>query len=80
MGDKDYVCWSERIEANAKAEGKAEGKAEAILELLEDFEEDIPSNIRTRIMEQKDMAILKKWHKAAAKAESMGEFEKVLEE
>lgn len=84
MGDKDYVCWSERIEASAKAEGiaegKAEGKAESILELLEDFEEDIPSNIRSRIMEQKDTAILKKWHKAAAKAESMGEFEKVLEE
>ena len=39
MGDKDYVCWSERIEASARAEGiaegKAEGKAEDILELLE---------------------------------------------
>jgi len=39
--------------------GRAEGKAEAVLELLEDLG-DVPEELRRKIMEQRDLDILKK--------------------
>lgn len=59
-------------------EGRAEGKAEAIMELLSDCGE-IPAALRSRIMEEKDMEILKKWLKLAARAASVEEFSQKLE-
>ncbi|MDD3360673.1 MAG: hypothetical protein PHW34_03275 [Hespellia sp.] len=56
-----------------KEEGKAEGKSLDILELLEEYGE-IPGNLQELIMSQKDSAILSKWHKLAAKVESIEEF------
>lgn len=58
---------------------KAEGKAESVLELLEDLGE-ITEELKKKIMSQRDMEILKKWHKLAARAESLGQFEQAIEE
>lgn len=70
MGDKDYICWSDRIELKAKAEN--------ILELLEDLGE-IPESTKDKIMKETDFDTLKKWHKLAAKAESIAAFEEEME-
>jgi len=63
--------------AEGKAEGLAEGKAESILELLEDLG-TISDELRERISLETDLATLKMWHKAAAKAESLEAFQKTL--
>lgn len=63
--------------AEGKTAGKTEGKTESILELLEDFGE-IPNEIKEAIMEQKDLSVLKEWHKKAARVNSMEEFENFL--
>ncbi len=49
------------------------GKAEDILELLEDIG-TIPEEVREKITGEIDLEILKKWHKLAAKSESIDEF------
>lgn len=60
--------------AQGRKEGKAEGKAEDIIELLEELGE--PSDtLRKRIMEQKDIKVLSKWLKTAARSESIEAFE-----
>ena len=69
MGDKDYVCWSDRIEAKAKIED--------ILELLEDLGE-VPQSLQDKIWAQKDLDVLKKWFKLAARAQSIEAFEKAI--
>ena len=48
-------------------------KAEDILELLEDIG-TIPEEVREKITGEIDLEILKKWHKLAAKSESIDEF------
>jgi len=53
--------------------GKTEGKAEAILELLEELG-DISESLQETIMNEKDITLLTKWHKLAAKSESIEEF------
>ena len=54
-------------------EGVIAGKAESVLELLEDIG-TIPEKIREKITGETDPEILKKWHKLAAKSESIDEF------
>lgn len=56
-----------------REEGKAEGKAESILELLMDRGE-VSDELKVRILGQRDMDILKKWIKLAARAKSVEEF------
>ncbi len=56
-----------------REEGFAAGKADGILELLEDIG-TIPEGVRERITGETDLEVLKKWHKLAAKAESIDEF------
>lgn len=63
--------------AEGKAEGIAEGKAEGIVELLGELGE-VSAKLCSKIYEQKDPEILRKWLKKAAKAESIGAFEKVM--
>ena len=85
-GDEKDMCSSlemllnrEKAEGRAegKEEGKAEGKAEAVLELLEDIGE--PSEIlKNYVMKQTDLEVLRRWHKAAAKADSIKEFEQAI--
>ena len=58
-------------------DGRAEGKAEAVIELLEDLGA-LSDSLKTCIMEQTDLELLKKWHKAAAKAASIEEFEQAV--
>ena len=53
--------------------GKITGKIEGILELLEDFG-PIPDELKHQIQEQKDLEVLKRWHKAAAKSDSIEAF------
>ena len=74
-GDEKIMCSSfERLLNKEKAEGRAEGKAEAVIELLEDIGE-LSESLRNHIMEQTDLELLRRWHKAAAKAKSIEDFE-----
>lgn len=54
------------------------GTSEAILELLEESGE-VPELLRKTISEQHDLNILKRWHKFAARAGSIEEFEHMIE-
>ena len=56
-----------------KAEGKAEGKVEAVLELLEEYG-SIPRELMTKVMTEENLDTLKKWHKLAAKVDSIEAF------
>ena len=62
--------------AEGKAEGIAEGKTEAVLEMLLELMNDlgeIPDELRNRITSEKDLETLKKWHRLAARSESLDE-------
>ena len=59
------------------AEGRAEGKAEAVMELLEDIGE-FSDSLKKLIREQTDDKVLQKWLKAAAKVDSIEEFERSI--
>lgn len=71
-GEDEYVRDQGRAEGIVM--GKAEGKAEAVLQLLEDLGE-IPDALKVRIQEETDLQVLGRWLKAAARVESIGEFE-----
>ena len=63
--------------AEGKAEEIAEGKAEAVLEMLLELMSnlgEIPDELRNRITSEKDLETLKKWHRLAARSESLDEF------
>ena len=67
--------------AEGKAEGIAEGKTEAVLEMLLELMNDlgeIPDELRNRITSEKDLETLKKWHRLAARSESLDEFLKKM--
>lgn len=57
-----------------RLEGKIEGKIEDILELLEEFGQ-VPGHIVELISAEDDPSVLSRWHKSAAKAVSIEEFE-----
>jgi len=85
-GDEKAMCSSfgqllDKEKAEGRAEGKAEGRtkerAEAVIELLEEIGE--PSRqLREYIMEQTELEILRRWHRAAAKSESIEDFEQAV--
>lgn len=54
-------------------QGRKQGMEQAVLELLEGLG-SVPEDIKKRVLLEKNLEILKKWHKAAAKAESMEQF------
>lgn len=60
-------------EKKSRKEGKAEGKAEAVIELLEDLGM-VSDELREKILNERDLEILSKWNKAAARADSIEEF------
>jgi len=60
-----------------KAEGKTEGQALSVLDLLEDIG-PVPSSLRKTIMAQKDGETLSRWLKAAAKANSLEQFQQEM--
>lgn len=59
--------------AEGKAEGRAEGKAEDILDLLEDIGA-VAEDLKKKLYDQKDIEVLREWHKLAARAQSIEEF------
>lgn len=72
---KSYENW---IRNESREEGILLGKAYDIIELLEDVGE-VPEALKNLIMEQNDLEVLRRWHKAAAKARSIEDFEKAVE-
>lgn len=60
-----------------RAEAKAEGKAESVLELLEEFGE-VPEDLKVRIMQERNLEVLKRMMKAAVRAKSVEEFQKTI--
>lgn len=67
----------EELIGTEKEEVRKAGKVEDILELLEDYGK-IPAKLQEKIFNEDDMAVLKRWHKLAAKVNSIEEFEKEL--
>lgn len=65
---------TDRIRREGREEGRIIGKVEDILELLEELGK-IPQWIAARIGQETDPEQLRKWHKCAAKASDMAEFE-----
>jgi len=65
------------VEMKGKLEGKIEGKIEDILELLEDLG-TVPELLIDEIKKQKDPLVLSKWHRLAARAESIKDFEEKI--
>ena len=63
--------------ADGKMEGRVSGRAESIIELLEDLGE-ISEELQTRIMAEKDLQLLSKWHKLAARVESIDAFQEKM--
>lgn len=57
--------------------GLARGKAEAVLELLEDLG-TVSDELQKKIMQEMDFEVLKRWHKMAAKIDSIKEFEEKM--
>lgn len=57
-----------------EAVGKLKGKIDSLLEILEELG-DIPEALQTRIQSEKDLQVLTSWLKAAAKADSIEEFQ-----
>ena len=78
--EKRFMIFEEMLRderAEGKAEGIAEGKTEAVLEMLLELMNDlgeIPDELRNRIASEKDLETLKKWHRLAARSESLDEF------
>ena len=58
-----------------RREGKAEGKAEDILSLLEETG-FVPEELARKIRKEKDLVVLHKYLKLAARAESLEQFRK----
>lgn len=81
-GEEKAVCSSfERLLNKEKAEGKLEGqtkeRADAVIELLEEIGE--PSKeLQKYIMDQTDLEVLRCWHKTAARAKNIEEFERIV--
>lgn len=70
-GGLDIMC---EIVDRIRQEGKIEGKIEDILELLEELGK-IPAKIARHIRQERDLMVLARWHKCAAAAASIAEFE-----
>ena len=82
-GGVNVMCEiTDRIKNEGREEGRLEGRAEgriegmmrAILELLEEIGQ-VPQQIAELIKAESDPGVLSRWHKAAARASSIAEFE-----
>lgn len=72
----EYMKWDAMIyyeRRDAKNEGKIEGKIESILELLEELGL-LPAETKEKISVETNLEQIKKWHKLAAKVNSIEEF------
>ncbi len=72
-----YMIFREMLEEQREAgfsEGKAEGKAEDVLDLLQELPGRVPEELKERIFAERDLMVLKRYHRLAASAESVEEF------
>ncbi len=69
--------WMKDREARVREETEQEVKQEAVFDLLEEYG-TIPEHIREVVLAQKDLTVLKRWLKLAARAGSMEQFEKEM--
>ena len=67
----------EKASREAMQEGRQEGNRAAIFEFLEEYGV-IPKHVREAVLAQKDLEVLKRWLKLAARAGSMEQFEKEM--
>ena len=74
--EERFMIFEEMLRAE-RAEGKAEAVLEMLLELMSNLGE-IPDELRNRITSEKDLETLKKWHRLAARSESLDEFLKKM--
>ena len=74
--EERFMIFEEMLR-DERAEGKAEAVLEMLLELMNDLGE-IPDELRNRITSEKDLETLKKWHRLAARSESLDEFLKKM--
>ena len=58
-----------------EAAGIQKGKIDSLLEILQELG-DIPEALQNRIRSEKDLQVLTSWLKAAARADSVEEFQK----
>lgn len=75
--EERYMLFEELLQ-NERKEGKIEDRVESIIELLEDLG-PVPEKLKERLEKETDMNTLKKWHKLAARAESIEQFETEME-
>ncbi len=71
------VVSTEKAKQEAKQEARREAKQEAVFEHLEEYGH-IPKHVREVVLAQCDLEVLKRWHKLAARAGSMEQFEKEM--
>uniref|UniRef100_UPI004056478A hypothetical protein n=1 Tax=Acetatifactor sp. TaxID=1872090 RepID=UPI004056478A len=64
----------ENERADGIATGRAEERATVIIETLEELGE-VPGNLKNIVLAQKDLPLLKEWHKKAAHVNTIEEFE-----
>ena len=77
--DEELHIQQERADAKEEGivEGKKEGIATGILQLLEDLEA-VPGNLRETIMGERDMEVLTRWLRQAARTETIKEFREMM--
>lgn len=84
--EEKFMLLEELIEderAEAREEGREEGRAEGITESVFDFLEDlgaVPDALKKRIMDEQDVSVLKRICKLAARAASIEQFQKEIQE
>lgn len=77
---REYMTFEEYLDywgRDIKRECKIESKIEDILEILGEQGENIPEDLRQQISSETNLEVLKKWHKEAARNNSIAEFRKV---
>ena len=75
-----YMIFKEMLQDEwneGRAEDRAEGRAESIIMLLSELG-DVPKILEEEILAQKDLSIMAKWIKLAAKSETIEMFEKQM--
>lgn len=73
----DKKMYEEAVRIDARVEGLAEGRVEAILEIIGELD-DVSDELKSRIYNEKDIVILNRWIKLAAKAETIEQFIKEM--
>lgn len=77
MEERERIIRDEGVEFG-KQIGIINGKIEAVLELLEDKGE-VPEKVKTEIFAERNLEVLKKWLRLAAKSETIEEFCKEID-